>query len=182
MFFNLTQDFDSLPKKKISFNCLESSKVKEQVKDIEKQQKILEIPVNVFSSAAKRPLQIKTGPNKRIKFSTKPDYDFLDTQQQITPFQKPRKSIPAGPLCSKFSNFLSSNPKTSIPGFILDSKTEFGCKVLTIDFGHTSIPGIQGPMTVLYFSSLSPSGQVSIFCPILIQTPTSTYVLCKEIV
>lgn len=181
MFLNLTQDFDSLPKKKISFNCLESSKAKEQSKDTGTQLKILEIPVNVSSSVAKRPMQIKTAPNKRIKISTKPDYDFLDTQQQITPFQKPRKSMPAGPLCSKFSNFLSANAKTSIPGFILDSKTEFGCKVLTIDFGHTIIPGIQGRMTVIHFSSLSPSGQVTIFCPIPIHTSNSTYVLCKEI-
>ena len=182
MFYNLTQDFDSLPKKKINFNCFEANKVNEPCKTYEKQVLTEESPKEIFSSAVKRPLEIKTGPNKRIKISTKPNYDFIDTQLQVTPFQKPRQSIAAGPLSSKFSNFLSQNSHCSVSGLVLDSKTQFGCKVLTVDFGHTKLPELQGPMTLIHFSPLTFTGQVTITSPILIKSSNTSYVLCKDIV
>lgn len=181
MFFNLTQDFDSLPKKKVNFNCFEASKLKELNEPLEKPEMPEKKPVEIFSSAVKRPLEMKTGPNKRIKISTKPNYDFIDTQLQVTPFQKPRQSIPAGPLSSKFSTFLSQSSHNSVPGLILDSKTQFGCKILTVDFGHTKIPELQGPMTLIHFSPLTFSGRVTITSPILIKSSNTSYVLCKEI-
>ncbi|OMJ87998.1 hypothetical protein SteCoe_10152 [Stentor coeruleus] len=134
--------------------------------------------------AIKRKVDESTKPLKKIKFYSKPQYDFIDSQAEgITPcINQKVQSRTKGQLSSAFSTFVNRNPTCKIKVKVLSVKSEYGTLYISVDVGQTEIPKIRGKMTLLYRGNLKLSNTLTVNDPKVVVIDNTEYLFAKEVI
>ena len=175
MYIRGTQGTDSVKKSKIQFEFLAGSTI-----SYEKPSEITNIP----SPVAKRKREVSTRPTKKIKFLGKTNYNFIDTQAQITtPFSSSKitHSNALGALGSSFAAFLSQKSPNHIICKILKCKTVYGCNLAKVEVIQSNVDKIAGRMDMICNQHINVGGIVTVIDPKIIQTGKSLLLVPKEI-
>ena len=177
MFTIGTQDIDSLHRKKIAFEYITASKNNDKK------------PLDVYippSPVRKTKQEPSTRPTKKIKFTNKPAYNFLDTHAQtFTDFSSVKMtSHNLGPYASLFDEFLNKKKTRAkrVQGKILNVKNSYGNKLVTIEIFYSEIEGMSGVMLMICNFNLNPGTNVCLIDPILVEVNDCFYVMPKDVI
>lgn len=172
-------------KKTLTYSRIKFSKP-ETIKASKSPQLELEAPKSSQQKlkAVKRKVDENTKPLKKIKLHSKPQYNFIDSQDEgITPcINTKAQSRTKGPLSNTFSTFINKNPVSKIQVKVLSAISEYGSQYISVDVGQTNIPKIRGKMTLLYRGLLKLSNALTITDPKVMVIDNTEYLVAKEVI
>jgi hypothetical protein len=170
-----TQEIDSLRKTRITFECLIGN------------QNTLNEPqpaVNPRSPIKKTKREPSTRPLKRIKFSSKPNYNFLDTQAQLLTPVSSTKALSCsniGVLGTMFASFINSKAGNKVRCKIINVKPQYGSKLATVEVIDSKVPGIHGVMTMICNSDFKIANDAVLVEPKVIEIDKCFYIIPRDV-
>lgn len=169
-----TQAVDSLKKTNISFDFLSAAR-----ESSGKKEPIFYAP----SPVCKKKRETSTRPIKKIRFSAKTDYNFLDTQAQLlTPFSVNNTNYNGnlGELSSTFARFLSEKGTKKVNCKVLNLRIIYGCKVATVEVQNGSSQ-IYGKMNMVCNGPVTKGAFITLIDPKVMNLNNLCYIFPKEI-
>jgi hypothetical protein len=177
MFSFGTQEVDSVRRPRV---CFEPIKV-----DCGARKSKIEIFKEPSPVSLKRKEKAPSRPTKRVKISSKPNYEFLDTQEQcLTPFSTGKSQVGGngGALVSVYNEFLGKRTENTVICRVVCVKAAYGCKIATVKVEKSTVEGIIGTMQIVCNAGITMNSTICLVEPKIITTDKGIVIAAKSII